>query len=143
MANNWVDLSSAFPLEEGQKDLAKFIIARVSQELEDDENEGYAGFSASIEEDDDGKPCVWVRGDESAAPEHVEILFRALVDEFMTAQPVVVEFSYNCSKPRVGQFGGGAFALAYGYDTVWVDAGHEARRSLEDKMRKQTGVDHG
>lgn len=102
---------------------AKEIMERVEAELEADSEEEYAGYSANLE-----AGGVWIRHDESINADHAERLVKALVEELDLPGIIVCSWAYTCSKPRCDEFGGGAFAVQKGRDTIWVDAASEALR---------------
>lgn len=119
MANNYLESSSMIEIPEEQREAAGKILEEVERELEESE-EGHAGFTAELE-----PGGMWIYGDESINIEHTEILVCRLVDE-LDLKPVTVSWAYTCSKPRIDEFGGGAFVVRKGQDTIWVDAVTEA-----------------
>ena len=122
MANNYCESSSRLPIPEDKMVRAEEIVDRIVRELEDGD-EGYCGADITTELDG-----VWFCHDESINPEHVEVVAKALVEELGIDEPFICSWSYTCSKPRLGEFGGGAFAVQKGRDTVWIDAASEAQR---------------
>jgi hypothetical protein len=68
------------------------------------------------------KEGVVLYDEESFNPEQAEAVMRALVEELSLPKVFGCSWAYTCSKPRPGHFGGGAFVLAKGRDTYWVDA---------------------
>ena len=55
--------------------------------------------------------------------------------------------NYTCSKPVIGEFGGGAFVVQKGIDTAWMDAASSAvdmalrkRRRLYRKHAKEKKI---
>ncbi|MEB3214425.1 MAG: hypothetical protein VKL39_23965 [Leptolyngbyaceae bacterium] len=123
MANNYCESSSFIDIPDDKIDKAREILQKVREELEASED-GYAGFDAKIE-----RGGAWIVHNESINPDHVESLVRALVEE-LDLPPVVVSWSYTCSKPRIDEFGGGAFVVKKGFNTVWIDARNEAEKVL-------------
>ena len=111
------------PVSGGQRDAAQRIIDEVAASFDEDEGVGYL---ADI--DDNG---VWIRHDESINPEHVATLVEALVNGLELPGVHIVAWAYTCSRLRLDEFGGGAFAVVKGRNTVWVDAQDEARRQAE------------
>jgi hypothetical protein len=65
---------------------------------------------------------VRLNGDESINPDHVEQIARALIEELELDKPFYCSWAYTCSKPRIDEFGGGAFAIVRGKQTYWIDA---------------------
>ena len=134
MANNYTYSSSLIEIPKDKHDQARAIIARVTQECEDDPDTGYAGFSAVLE--DKG---VWLRDTgESFIIEQGAALVEALVEELSLPGIHVVSWANTCDKPRIDEFGGGAFAVQMGKDTCWSDAASDARRRAE--LLVQTGA---
>ena len=110
--------SNMIAVPEEKREQAQAIIDRVSRELEEDEDEGYFNYKASLEPEG-----VWLRHDESFNPEHAQRLVRALVEELDLPGVHVCSWAYSCDRPLLDAFGGGAFAVQKGLETVWVDAG--------------------
>jgi hypothetical protein len=97
---------------------AKKICDKIAAELEANANEGYCGVLYDIETE---HPGIWFHGDESINVEHLERTARALVEK-LKLKPFFCSWAYTCSKPRIDEFGGGAFAIVRGKDTIWCDA---------------------
>lgn len=127
MANNYCESSSFIAVPMEQLDEAENIVTRICEELENDDEWGCAGFVAEVERHEDHRG-VWIYAEENINSDHVETLVKALVEELKLPGIHVVSWAYTCSKPRIDEFGGGAFAVQMGEETVWVDAAHEAER---------------
>jgi hypothetical protein len=125
MANNYCEASSFLKIPEDKINRANEIIDRVIAELEEDE--GYCGCNVTVEKDG-----VWFCGDESINVEHVEPIARALIDELELDDEFICSWAYTCSKPRIDEFGGGAFGVKRGHDTIWVDATMDVIEKLRD-----------
>jgi len=126
MANNYMQSSSFIPFAPEQKAAANAIIERVETEILEEFDEP-AGFHATVED-----AGIWFSDDgECINPEHLERAVFALVDELNLEGVFVCSWAYTCSKPRIDEFGGGAFAVAKGQDTVWIDASAEAERQMK------------
>lgn len=123
MANSYTQSSSMIPVSGEQRDAAQRIIDEVAASFDEDEGVDYL---ADI--DDNG---VWIRHDESFNPEQVATLVEALVDGLDLPGVHIVSWACMCSRPRLDAFGGGAFAVVKGRNTVWVDAADEARRQAK------------
>lgn len=126
MANNYCESSSFMDIPKDKIEKAKEIIDRVVKELEDDADEGYCGVEIEVEESG-----VWFHHDESINPEHLAELARALVEELEIDKPFYCSWAYTCSKPRIDEFGGGAFAVVRGQETYWVDALSHVQKHME------------
>jgi hypothetical protein len=126
MANNYVQSSSFIPFAPEQKAAAYAIIERAKAEILEEFDEP-AEFSATV--DDDG---VWFSDDgEWVNPEHLERAVRSLVNGLWLEGVFVCSWACTCSKKRIDEFGGGAFAVARGMDAVWIDAATEAERQMK------------
>jgi len=126
MANNYCESSSFLEIPKDKIDKAQTIIDRVVKELEDDEEIGYCNCQAEVE--DDG---VWFHEDESINTEHMEAIARALIEELEIDKPFYASWAYTCSKPRIDEFGGGAFVIVRGKQTYWCDAMWHVQQQYE------------
>jgi len=132
MANNYCELSSWMDIPREKQDKARKIIERVTKELEEDES-GFGECMVDVEvQVDEHRSGVWFHNDESANPEHVAEIARALVEELEIDEPFYCSWAYTCSKPRIDEFGGGAFAVKRGQDTFWIDA----RQAVEEHINR-------
>lgn len=127
MANNYCEASSFLEIPEDKIEKAQEIIDRVEKELEEDEDYGYCGCQAELE-----KGGVWFHGDESVDVNHVEDIARALVEELELDKPFYCSWAYTCSKPRIDEFGGGAFVIVRGKQTFWIDAMNHVMQQVEN-----------
>jgi hypothetical protein len=108
--------------------------------IDDLDNEfGFVGFGHQLQEDG-----LWIYGEDNFDSEHAHRLVKQLVETLDLPKIHVCSWSYTCSKPRIGDFGGGAFVVQKGIDTVWVDAQSTAvemalkkRKNLERKNAKK------
>jgi hypothetical protein len=114
MANNYCEGSSFLAIPKDKIGRAQAIIDKVEEELN---RYGYCECQAEVM--DDG---VWFHGDESMDPEHVAEFARDLIEELEIDEPFYCSWAYTCSKPRVDEFGGGAFVIVRGKKTYWCDA---------------------
>jgi len=124
MANNYCESSSFLKVPEDKIEKAQVIIDRVINELENDEDgDGYCDCQAEVE-----KTGVWFHGDENINPEHVAEVARALIEELEIDSKFTCSWAYSCSKPRIDEFGGGAFCIERGKPTRWINAVNEAEK---------------
>ena len=140
MANNYTESSSFMVLDESQLDKAQEIIDRVVKECEKGEY-GYFDVDVNVERGDSGSlhSCgIWFAHNESINPAQLCELAEVLVDELEIDTPFLASWAYTCSKRRIGEFGGGAFVVERGEDTIWVDAESEAiaRRDRRAKAKE-------
>lgn len=137
MANNYCRSSSFIHIKPEQKEQTLEILAKIEAELLEDEDYGYAGFVAQFNDASDyGDSGLWIYEEESIVPEHLERLVKALVEELDLPGITTCSWSYTCSKPRVNEFSGGAFAITKGKDTIWVgDAYQAAKQLMENELK--------
>lgn len=140
MSNHYSETSSFLAIPPDKIGRAKEICMRVEAEIredayqlevqamhpdldEDEKLEEEAEISGYClckwEVQDDG---VWFTADESFDAEHVERIARALMEELELDGYFLCSWCYVCSKPRVNEFGGGAFILARDMPTHWINA---------------------
>lgn len=138
MANNYTLSSTMLTLPKSKLAAAKKIIARECKKLEAGEA-GYVGASVVVEADG-----VWISHNETCDIEHVIQLFQALLDGLKIDEPLVVSFAFECSKPRLDEFGGVAVVVQRGKEPEYFDAQCMAgacvqRREDEMKAKRVKG----
>ena len=129
MANNYCKGSCMLPIPPDKLQQAKQIVKRMLRHIEDDEH----GFCSCLVEVDEAG--VWFHEEETLNPDHVELIARELVEKLKIDEPFYCSWAYTCSKPRIDEFGGGAFVIQRGKKTFWVNA-MSAVRSHVAKRRK-------
>lgn len=125
MADYYTQGSFVVEIPKGAEEKARAIVDRVKEEFGE-----YVGYEYDFG-DDFEEGGLWVYSDTSFDPEHVAVLVRALVEELELPGTIIVQWANSCSKPRVDAFGGGAFAIKRGYETIWIDPADEAARQME------------
>lgn len=123
MANNYTEASSLIEIPEDKRDQAQQILTRFIAEQDEDEG---TNFDASVEPDG-----LWIRSNESIDVEQAHLLVKEIVEKLDLPGVHVVAWADTCSRLRPGEFGGGAFAVRKGRDTIWVNAEDEARKQAE------------
>lgn len=131
MANNYCQFSGGFSIKKDQAAKVDEIIARVEKEFEADENYGRIQCDTEIEPEGD-KLFVWIHDNgEYGIPDHAEGMARAIIEELKIDKPFILSWAFTCSKPRIDNFGGGAFCIIRGKETFWVDAQNSAQLYAE------------
>ena len=118
MANNYCESSSFIKIDPGYIEQAGDIVTRVLAEFE--ETDEGCGIIVDVEEHG-----VFIRGEETFNAEQAAVLVKALVEELSLEGVRMCSWAYTCSKPRIDEFGGGAFAVVKGQDTIFIDAASE------------------
>ena len=132
MANNYQESSSYLTLPEDKLDAAMEIVEKEMKKIEEDEN-GYGYCGVSAEMIDNG---IWFYGEETINVDELEQIAREVIEQLEIDEPFYASWSYTCSKPRVDEFGGGAFAIVRGKPTVWIDAMSEVKNRCESLLDK-------
>lgn len=123
MAKYYTNASSFLPVPESRLGEARKIIEQAVAAVEEAED-GSCDVQVEVQERGEGSG-VWFHGEESVNLEHLAEIARALVEGLEIDEPFVCSWSYDCSKPRIDAFGGGALVIKRGYETYWCDAtGH-------------------
>jgi len=119
LANNYCISSSKLVLEPDEVKKAQAIIDKAVEDIEAGKVDDWdcCGCDAVLEGDG-----VWFHADESVNLAHMEYIARRLIDELEIDEPFAASWAYTCSKPRIDEFGGGAFVIQRGFETYWVDA---------------------
>ncbi len=111
MSNSYTSSSTYIELSLEQIEKARKTVTKVVSQLEHED--GYVGFE--YEFDDGG---LWFYDEESFQPVQALVLVENLVEDLKLDGIYMCEWAYTCDKPAIDQFGGGAFAVALGVDSV-------------------------
>ena len=76
-----------------------------------EEVDWYGGvhFGFPIKEGD--KTYFWFHADDSYTDEELLYLVQGVLKAAELTEPVIVSIAFTCSKPRIGEFGGAAYAI--------------------------------
>lgn len=139
MANNYCQFSGILEIPKETKEQAVAIIRKAGMDhliseklaeedeesLEYDDERGVSFEGAEVFVDGERNE-VWFHSEEAGSIDAVEAVARALIDYFRIDDPFVLSWAFTCSKPRVDEFGGGAFCIVRGKETHWIDAMEDA-----------------
>ena len=140
MANNYTQFSLVVPLRKGKHVfeaankilLAGFeerSIANDEGRYEDLDDLGF-DFSASTRNDE-----IYIYAEESGNPDDVVSFLETLLQRNLALEPIMFEWAFTCSSPRVGEFGGGG-ALVTKTGTHWFVPVQSMIRKW-DQIKKQ------
>lgn len=127
MANYYSECAEVITIPPEKMERAWEIVNRVLEELEGDEEEDtfvtfrVAGFEGGL----------LITTHESIDPDQLHTLVKALVEELDLPGITACSWAYTCDKQRPDAFGGMAFAVRKGYETVWVHAREDAIKQAE------------
>lgn len=105
----WVKLFMAIDYEEcDNKELWRR--QRGVEEGYDEEN--WPSFSWKIEKHQTSEPYLWMYSEESFYPDHVLAFVQTYLQQCNPTGVFTYTYACTCGKPRVGEFGGGWFAIS-------------------------------
>jgi len=125
MADNYCQSSTFIKIPSDKLAEAQKIIDRIEEDASHDDEIRYLGFDITCEKDG-----VWINGEEIFDPDMAEMLIRELVETLDLPGVYICSWAYTCSRPRIGEFGGGAFGVQKSTKTVWIDAVQEVTQIL-------------
>ena len=162
MANNYLEFSEAIDsltkeevlwLQEQLADITVGDWTGPRFLLDNKENDGYAEFEAELEgpgatnqplikaEDltgNDGDYLLWLHTSESGNVGQVGLLVQAYLKKFHPDRYWTLTYATFCSKPRIGEFGGGAiFVTAEGID--WFNAYDAVDAKIKEWLEAHPG----
>lgn len=97
MASNYVFFS--FSIEDLIKEEVEWLIDKSSRGIY-----YYGEFEPKIN-------GIWIHTEDCADLENLASLLQEFLQKFNKETKLAFEYAYTCSKPRVGEFGGGAFLI--------------------------------
>jgi hypothetical protein len=131
MADYYTQASEVYPLEADQVATAKQVVKDFEDAVESgefSEDKDFVDFAWEFI-----KEGLWIHEDESLDLDQVEALIKRLQEALNDEKHFVMSWAGTCSKPRIGEFGGGAFAVKKGHPTYWVDARVSAEAHFRDR----------
>ncbi len=72
---------------------------------------------------------IWIYADDSADLEHVRMVVQEFLRRFRPDDAWGMEFAMTCSRPRIGEFGGGAFVVT-ATEEYWMNTSEWLREEL-------------
>jgi hypothetical protein len=131
MANYYTETSCILEVPKEKMEQADKIILRVITEIEKDADLDEGGyFGCEVDTIETG---FWFYSC-NANLEHIAEVAKAVIEELELDKPFYCSWANYCSKPRLDSFGGGAFVVAKGMDTFWVDSLLAVQREYEDRV---------
>jgi hypothetical protein len=84
------------------------------------EDDDYCSPCEAVVEPDNGVSGIWVHTEESGDPGALAEVIAEWQRKFKSKEEVIISYALTCSKPRLGEFGGGAILIyrgkIYGFD---------------------------
>ncbi len=89
-----------------------WVIPQFLRDHRDDLADNAQGFGAEFHDDHDSEDGwgrhLWLYAEEGGEPDHVAWLIQKFLKEFRPQECWSLTYATTCSKPRIGEFGGGA-----------------------------------
>jgi len=123
MANNYVKFSEV--LENLTQEERDWINAQLRTEVPEEYDpvlydliegeEHFPSFEWSFDSERSGARSLWLYASEVGEPQHVALFVQAFLKKFRPNGFFGFSYAETCSKPRIGEFGGGAVAVTAEY----------------------------
>lgn len=137
MANTYVEGAESWPVTAEEAGYLRDRYEAWEEWAEDRDDPSEQGFNLAIDGGDDLELRIW--GDEYLNVENVANFLMGFVRDCrcgnVPGDVLTFEWSVRCSKPRPGEFGGGAFAVDSRENVEWMNTGAWAQRKLEEGLR--------
>ena len=101
-----------------------------------------AGFEYEFSQDDRDKEWgrhLWLHADESGTIDRIAHLVQKFLKAFRPDESWSLTWAVSCSKPRVGEFGGGAVFVT-AEEVIWQDA-YELATDRQSALRRRGDID--
>lgn len=110
MAQNYAQFSEALRVPEEKRQAVIEFLMKWETAVEDPKNDFYGGLSYEFPSTDDcGELAIWFYADEVFSEEELDAFVHGVLDVLESKEPVFVNVAYWCSKPHLGEFGGGCY----------------------------------
>ena len=120
MADNYVQFSEQITkLTTVEKNWLENRLTELEEIAENDEAFGCLGFNYEFSGVGDNF-ALWFYSDEWAEFTYLEQLIKEFLTKFRPTETFSITWAATCSKPRIGEFGGGAMVISAA-DAQWLD----------------------
>jgi hypothetical protein len=114
MANNYSQFSEAIVVPEDKVQAVIEFLEAYETMCFNEEIDWYGGIDYTFPLKEGDKTVFWFHSDESYTDEELLYLVQGVLTAIESTEPVTVSVAYTCSKPRIGEFSGGCYA-------IWAD----------------------
>ena len=111
MANNYAQFSEAIVVPEDKVQAVIEFLEAYETMCFNDEVDWYGGIDYTFPLKEGEKTLFWFHSDETYTDEELLYLVQGVLDAIESDEPVTVSVAYTCSKPRIGEFSGGCYAI--------------------------------
>jgi hypothetical protein len=113
MANNYAQFSEEIIVPEDKIQAVTEFLTAYEELCQSETIDWYGGIDYTFPDKQGDKTCFWFHSDEAYTDEELLYLVQGVLKAIDDPEdkPALVSVAYTCSKPRVGEFGGGAYAI--------------------------------
>lgn len=111
MANNYAQFSEAIVVPENKVQVVIEFLEAYETMCFNDEVDWYGGIDYTFPLKEGEKTLFWFHSDETYTNEELLYLVQGVLDAIESDEPVTVSVAYTCSKPCIGEFSGGCYAI--------------------------------
>jgi hypothetical protein len=117
MANNYATFSEAIVVND-KVAVEKFLDGYyASLDSGGDEWEGWGGVEIGWDKDWKDNDYVWIHAEEYFVDEELVYIVQGILTADKQSLPTTVGVAFTCSRPRIGEFGGGVYVI---YKDWWA-----------------------
>ena len=111
MADNYAQFSEQMVIPEDKVQAVIEFLEAYETMCFNDEVDWYGGIDYTFPLKEGEKTLFWFHSDETYTDEELLYLVQGVLDAIESDEPVTVSVAYTCSKPRIGEFSGGCYAI--------------------------------
>jgi hypothetical protein len=116
MANNYAQFSEQMVVPEDKIHAVAGFLMELEELYESGAVDWYGGIeytfpNCAIPLKEGDKTTIWLHSDDTYMDEELIYLVKGLLEAIDSDEPFIVNVAYTCSKPRVGEFSGGCYAI--------------------------------
>jgi hypothetical protein len=111
MADNYAQFSEQMVIPEDKVHAVTEFLKEFETLCESDTVDWYGGIDYTFPLKEGDKTTIWLHSDDNYMDEELMYLIKGLLTAIDSDQPFIVNVAYTCSKPRVGEFSGGCYAI--------------------------------
>jgi hypothetical protein len=112
MANNYAQFSEEMVVPVDKVAAVNAFFEQYIKDIDDGQFDYFGGIETEWDKFQPAdQPAIWLHADESYMDEELFYVVQGLLKAIESDQPFIVNVAYTCSKPRVGEFSGGCYAI--------------------------------
>ena len=114
MANNYAQFSEEMDIPADKVEAVDAFFDQYDKDIDDGQFDFFGGVETEWDKGlPNGKHAIWIHADENYMEEELFYVVKGLLKAIDSpeATPFIVNVAYTCSKPRIGEFSGGCYAI--------------------------------